>query len=245
MAASRRQGLLRRAKAAPRMTIRHQASWPARIVLLVALLALAAGLAWLAYEIGRGMNPFRQGISAEQAQLMEQRIAALGSERERVAVALSAAESQLAIERAARQQLSSQLKSLEIENGQLQEDLSFFENLLPAGPVSQDISIRRLKLDLAAPNQLRYRLLVMRHGKAEREFSGTLQLFVELAGDASHATLTFPAKNDVTLDQFRLDFRHYQRIEGILRLPEGSQVKSVQARVFENGKLRAQQSANL
>jgi len=56
--------------------------------------------------------------------------------------------------------------------------------------------------------------------------------------------LTFPGKDDKP-EPFRLEFRRYQRIEGILTLPEGAQVKNVQARVLENGKLRAQQSANM
>lgn len=242
---SRRSGLTRRIKPAPKLAIRRQLPRSARVMLIVAPILVVCAVAWLAYGLGRGMAPFERGPSLEQAQQLQRRIAILGAERDRMAGGLSGSESQLAIERAAKQQLASQLKALEIENAQLQEDLSFFETLLPAGPVSQDILIRRMKFDVIAPDQLRYRILIMRHGKAEQDFHGNLQLSAELAGSGTRGSLIFPAKNDANADQFKLGFRHYERIEGILKLPQGSQVKSVRASVYENGKLRSQQSANL
>jgi DNA repair exonuclease SbcCD ATPase subunit len=227
------------------MTVRQHLPWSGRILLAAALLLLMCGISWLAYELGRGVHPFSQGLSREEASQLERRIATLSTERDRAASVLSTTESQLTIERSARKQLESQLKTLEMENAQLQEDLSFFESLLPSGPASREVSIRRLKLETSAPNQLRYRLLIMRHAKAEHDFDGNLQLSVELAGKLAQTSLLFPSKNDAQTDQFRLRFRHYQRVEGILKLPEGSQVKSVEARVYQNGKLRAQQSANM
>jgi hypothetical protein len=227
------------------MSIRRRISRGQRILMLVLLIAVIGGMALAAYAIGRGMNPFGSGISGEQAHLLDKRIAALGAERDRIAGAWSLSESQLAIERAAHEQLSAQLKSLENENASLQEDLSFFESLLPAGTASQDISIRRLKFETVAPNQLRYRLLVMRRGKVEQDFKGSLQFSIQLIREGTQATLLFPDKTDAPTEQFGLEFRHYRRIEGILTLPEGAQVRIVQVRVLENGKLRAQQSANM
>lgn len=244
MDGKRRSPMLRRIKPAPKLTIRRQRSRAVRLALLAVLFLSVGGLAWLAYALGRDGSGSRNP-SSELALAMQRRIGALSAERDRMASGLNAADSQLAIERATKEKLASQLKALEIENAQLQEDLSFFENLLPAGPASQDVSIRRLTLDLPGPNQLRYRMLIMRHGKAEQDFNGNLQLLVALAGNGAPATLVFPEKDNARAEQFRLGFRHYQRIEGILELPAGSRVKSVQARVYENGKLRSQQSANL
>ena len=69
-----------------------------------------------------------------------------------------------------------------------------------------------------------------------------MSLAVIQAGKAS--VLNFPGKEDKT-EPFQLEFQRYQRIEGILPLPEGVQIRNVQARVLENGKVRAQQSANM
>ncbi len=57
--------------------------------------------------------------------------------------------------------------------------------------------------------------------------------------------INFPEGKSGEMDKFRLGFRHYQRLEGVLTLPEGVAVQAVQARILEKGQLRAQQSAKL
>jgi len=148
------------------------------------------------------------------------------------------------MERAAHKQLAAQVQSLAAENARLEEDLAFFDDLLPSGPVSEGVSIRRLKIELLPPNQLRYRLLIMRRGNNAQNFSGSLSLSLSVMQSGKPVVLAFPGKDDKA-EPFRLEFRRYQRIEGILTLPEGVQVKNAQARVLENGKVRAQQSATM
>jgi hypothetical protein len=57
--------------------------------------------------------------------------------------------------------------------------------------------------------------------------------------------MVFPEANSNEQDKFKLGFKHYQRVEGVLTLPEGALVKTVQARVLEKGQIRVQQAANL
>ena len=57
--------------------------------------------------------------------------------------------------------------------------------------------------------------------------------------------ITFPDLKPAELDKFKLSFKHYQRVEGVLTLPEGTVAKTVQARVLENGQIRTQLSVNL
>lgn len=96
---------------------------------------------------------------------------------------------------------------------------------------------------MTEPTQLRYRLLLMQGGKSVSDFSGNYQLVVTLLQEGKSAMMTFP-KSDAT-DKFKLSFKHYQRVEGVIALPEGATVKSVQIKVLERGAMRAQQSANL
>ncbi|MET0961844.1 MAG: DUF6776 family protein [Noviherbaspirillum sp.] len=208
------------------------------------LFLLVGGLAFWTYGLGRGTNVLGEGISAEQARMLQIQAAAARAERDHATGVLSAAENQLAMERAAQRQLAAQVQSLTAENARLEEDLAFFDSLLPAGPVSEGISIRRLKMELVPPNQLRYRLLVMRRGNSAQDFKGSLALSLAVMQAGKPALLAFPGKDDKA-EPFKLEFRRYQRIEGILTLPDGVQVKNVQARVLENGKLRAQQAANM
>ena len=215
-----------------------------RIGRFLALLLIVSGLAFWTYGLGQGTNVLGAGISAEEAHRLEAQTARAQDERDKATDGLNTAENQLAMERAAHQQLAAQVQSLTAENARLEEDLAFFDSLLPAGPVSEGVSIRRLKIELLPPNQLRYRLLIMQRGNNAQDFKGSLALSLAVNQSGKTAVLAFPGKEDKS-EPFKLEFRRYQRIEGILTLPEGVQVKNAQVRVLENGKVRAQQSATM
>jgi len=227
----------------PRMTIKTQLPWPMRYG-VVALVGLAGAMAMWSWDNGRVLptgNPENLRDQLADARELADKYKA---ERDQFSTTVNAAESQLNIERSAQKQLAAQVKALEQENMTLKEDLAFFESLLPTATGPQGINLRRMKLDLISPNQLRYRLLIMQGGKGDRRFVGSLQLMVTTLQDGKSAMMTFPA---VPADQekFKLSFMHYQRVEGVLTLPEGVSTKLVQARVLENGQVRAQLSANL
>jgi hypothetical protein len=222
------------------MTIRQQWPWPLRLALTAALLLLLLLLGWGLYSLGRG------GIgNVRTVTSLEQQMAQLGKEREKLLSEANAYESKLNIERAAQQQWMKQAKTLELENSRLKEDLAFFESLIPADIGQRGIAIRRIKVDAAAGNQLRYRVLVMQGGKGDLEFNGALQLVVNGQQAGKSVTLQFPDPRVAASEQYKVSFKHYQRLEGSISLPDGVQAKTVQARVLERGQVRAQQSANL
>lgn len=230
---------------APQMAIKTQAPWPVRISLLVAVLLLGGLLALRAYELGRDLNAFKSGAVSEHIATLKDKVDHLLQERDTLSATANAAESQLNIERAAQKQLVTQVKALEVENIKLKEDLAFFESLLPADTGPQGISIRRLTVDVISPNQLRYRMLAMQGAKGSHDFLGNLQLLVTVEHDGKSAMIVFPDGKTNDAEKFKLAFRHYQRIEGIVTLPQGASMKAVQARILERGQIRAQQSANL
>ncbi|MDB5798908.1 MAG: hypothetical protein JWP36_2810 [Paucimonas sp.] len=176
---------------------------------------------------------------------MAQQLDELRRERERLAAAANAAENQLTMERAAQKQLSTQLKSLETENIRLKEDLAFFERLLPVDPKAAGVAIRGITAELLSPTQLQYRLLVMQGGKVTGSFEGNLRLTVSVIQNGRAQVLNFPEGKSSDINNFKLGFRHYQRLEGSLTLPAGAVARSLQATVLEKGQVRAQQSLNL
>lgn len=228
----------------PRMTIKSQLPWPMRLVFIAAM-AVGGALALWHYDGGYGLPSSDPENLRERLVRYQDQIDKLTIERDQLSTATNSSESQINIERAAQKQLVAQVKTLEAENTRLKEDLAFFESLLPTATGPQGVSIRRLKIDQVAPNQVRYRLLIMQGGKGDREFVGNLQLAVSTLQGGKSAMMTFPEGNPAEQDKFKLSFKHYQRVEGVLTLPEGTVTKLVQARVLERGQIRAQQSANL
>lgn len=228
-----------------KVSIEPQWPWPLRLLLAALVLALCAGSAWWAYRLGHGGAA--GGLAGAQAG--GERIEQLLREREKLQSDANAAESKWNIERAAQQQLLKQVKTLETENVRLKEDLAFFESLMPADGGPRGLAIRRLNVDSPGQNQLRYRVLVMQGGKGDVEFNGTLALAVSGIQGGKSVTLMFPDPKALpaqqNADSYKISFKHYQRLEGVLTVPDGVQVKSVQAKVLERGQMRAQQSANL
>lgn len=226
------------------MTIKTHLPWPVKAALIGVMLGLGGAVAMWAYDLGRSFTGFKPGATTQQLATFKERIDKLGAERDRFSSTVNAAESQLNIERSAQKQLAAQVQALEAENIRLKEDLAFFESLLPVN-TGQGVAIRRLKAEMIAPNQLRYRLLVMQGGKGGRNFAGDLQFTVTVVQGGKSAMMIFPQGNSSETGKYKLEFKYYQRIEGILTLPEGAVVKTIQARVLEKGQIRAQQSANL
>ncbi|HJW53930.1 MAG TPA: DUF6776 family protein [Burkholderiaceae bacterium] len=227
------------------MTIKRRMPWPLKIIPVAIVAILGGTIALWAYDAGRSFTGLNPASNREQIDMLKAEVEVLRAERDRLSSTVNAAESQSNIEKSAQKQLVIQVKALEAENIKLKENLAFFESLLPADTGPSGLSIRRIKAEIVAPNQLRYRLLIMQGGKGEHVFVGNLQLVVTVLQEGKSAMISFPDGKLVDMDRFRLSFRHYQRVEGMLTLPEGVSIKSIQARVLERGQVRVQQTAAL
>lgn len=233
---------------APQMNIRSALPWPFKAFGGLALVLLVGVVCLWIYNVDHGLSGFNLDPTKQQLAAFKEQINKLGAERDEFSTTVNAAESQINMERSAQKQLAMQVQALEQENNKLKEDLAFFESLPGAAGGGFGISIRRFQTEVVAPNQLRYRLLVMQGGKVARDFVGNVQFSVTTLQDGKSAIMNFPetpAADSVESDNFKLNFRNYQRVDGVLTVPEGVAIKAVQVRVLEKGKIRAQQSTNL
>ena len=236
--------LLRRTRSisAPRMTVRRHVSWPMRVAFVLVLVgAFLIGGKWI-YELGREFAGFGEDLRSEVTRLKNEN-AALVAERDRLEHGESEAQSRLNIERSTQEQLGRQIKTLEHENAKLKDDVAFFENLSANGPVS-GLAIKRMRVEAdVVPEQMRYRILVTQGGKQDRDFSGELQLLVTLQHEGKADIMNLPGSApDVDPKAFLVNFRLFERLEGTFRVPTGTVVKQVEARILEKGVVRADQT---
>lgn len=233
----------------PKMAVRPQMSGALRAVISFLMLAAAAAAGVAIYEYGRHFaGPDRRELAAELERTQSQ-VRELTAERERLAAVATSNENLVKIERAAQEQLLARTAALESENARLKEDLAFFESLLPASNVQGGVAIRSFRLQPEpVPNQYRFRLLVQQTGKPERDFVGSVQLQVNFSQGGRNWTLTLPPPDQNASDpasRLELSFRHYQRVEGPLTLPEGAAARSAVVRIIAGGKVVSQQAFNL
>ncbi|MBR8656511.1 hypothetical protein KDH83_24670 [Achromobacter sp. Marseille-Q0513] len=166
---------------------------------------------------------------------------------------LDAADGELVIERAARQELETQLRAAQAEVGRVRDQLAFYEQLLPPGPEGS-VDIRGAQVERAGQG-LRYKVLLMRSGRnGGAPFSGALrfQAVGTLKGETVTVELapmqvkseTTPAPEGVAAG-LALQFDQYQRSQGMLALPEGFVPESVTITVLEGDTVRATRSVKL
>ncbi len=253
----RKHWLHSRSAGLPRAAVRTQLPWRVKAFLLVALISIvslivAAALVVYNYSRPRSSEDV-SGLSAEIDKMRADHKLAI-SERDRKTALAAQFENQLKIDRAAQEQMQAQLRALENENARLKEDLSFFESLLPTPANTKGVVIRSFRLQAVneadrtpkrgagSDQALRYRLLVQQSGRPDRDFVGVASLTFSLQQGGRPWVLQLPDATIPDAGPLPLSFRHYQRLEGTIELPEGAVVRSVLVKIQSNGEIRAQQT---
>lgn len=57
--------------------------------------------------------------------------------------------------------------------------------------------------------------------------------------------MILPEQNDSARQRFNITFKHFQRFDGTFQVPSGARVTSVEARLIQEGLMRASQTVTL
>jgi hypothetical protein len=221
--------------AAPKLTVSAHVAWYWRALAIVAVAGLLLILATWMYDAGRQFAGYDASTAESELAALRTRVTALEDEAKSLRALTNSSENRLQIERSAQAQLVRQLKAMQAENARLREDLAFFENLAPgAGEDKLAVSGFKVEPDLV-PGEYRYRVLVTLGGRKEREFSGRMQLVVDMQVDDRDVTLMVPPEEKADDATYRVRFKRFYRAEGSFRVDPKAKVRSVQVRVFEQG----------
>ncbi|WP_436792435.1 DUF6776 family protein [Bordetella petrii] len=228
---------------------------------LAALCVLAVGAALGAaagYRYAQHMadTPGSVMLTADQAAAQEAAVRQSQAESRFLRAQLDTADGEIAVERAARQELETQLRSTQEELGRVRDRLAFFEQLLPPGPEGA-VDIRGAEIQREGPG-LRYRVLLMRSGRGDTPFTGMLRFQAAgiLKGETVSVDLApMQVKADTPADPgaapaadaspLALRFDQYQRSQGMLQLPEGFVPETVTVSVLEGSTVRASRTVKL
>ena len=227
--------------AAPKVSVRTHVPWYLRWLGLAVLLAFSASLAAWMYDAGRRFAGFDRSEVEQELNAARSELTKLRAELERLRAVSNSADSKVSIERTAQQKLAQQIKGLEQENARVREELAIFESMLSSETASAaPLSVLRFKVDPdVLPGEYRYRVLLLASGpRRGKEFLGRLEMEVSLTEEGRSAMITVPRPgepNSSAAAAFRLNFKHFQRVDGIFRVSPKAKVGSVQLRVYETG----------
>lgn len=223
--------------------------WGSAAVLGLALLSAALGAAvmWFAVQAHMAQNRDIR-VHELQSQLLQAHteLADVISQRDML-------EGQLAVENSTRRGLETTLQAVQAELGAAHDQMAFFEELLPPGPVGS-VSIRGLDIQRKG-RTVEYKVLLMRRGASTKPFEGSLQFQASGQLNGEPATIVLhPLQSVVTnadhaadpeVRTLELDFKQFQRSGGLLDLPEGFEPHDVTLNVLEGNTLRVSRTVDL
>lgn len=232
---------------APKVAVRTHIAWYWRAAAIIAILTVSLVFAEWVYDAGRSIAGFDSRSSTQAISDLRARVAELEAELSVLRGVASAADSNLKIERVAQQQMVQQVRSLEQENAALKQDLAFFEGLLPNSVGGEEgVRINRFRVERDGNGQYRYRMLIVHNAsRQQKEFRGELQFVLKVQQDGKDAMINVPLDGDSGKPPYKLEVRHFQRAEGLLPVPAGAALKSVEVRIVQDGAVRARQATNL
>jgi multidrug efflux pump subunit AcrA (membrane-fusion protein) len=224
--------------AAPRVAVHSHVPWYWRWTGVAVLVGVAAASAAWFYDAGRRYAGFERSELEQQLAGIQSELQDARGELESLRAVASAADSRVAIERTTQQKLAQQIRTLEQENARVREELATFESMISSDARhASTLSIYRFKVEPdLLPGEYRYRLLLVTPStRRERDFSGRLELVVNLTEGERSAMMSFPESADADAGAFRLAFKYFRRVEGTFRVNPKAKVESVQVRVYETG----------
>jgi hypothetical protein len=229
---------------APRLAIRTHVPWYWRALSIVALAGASLALAGWIYDAGKRFAGFHQTASDHEITAMRERLSVLETELESSRKIANASESRLRIESTSQARLSTQIKSLEDENADLKADLAMFENLAGSQTGESGLAISRLQIaPIGAGGQYRFRLLLAQTSeKKDKEFKGVIQFVAVVQRGKETVMMQFPAAGDTDTGQYQVSFRYFRRVEGVFKVGDGHQVRRVEARLLQDGVVKASQN---
>ena len=230
-----------------KVAIRNHTPWYVKFGGYGLMMGVAAAVVWYLVDNSYKITGFsRDEAKAEIAKLADDN-AQLKREYALTKSLLNERESQLKVEKASQAEFTRNLSQLQEENAGLKEDLGFLRNIMSTGSVPEGLAIANMKVEAdALPSEYRYRLLLTQGGQRKQDFKGKVQVIVRVQTGTQQTALSFPSDSELRLPGGELEFRYYQKIDGRFKIPEGSQLKSVQLRVLglPGYDVRSQRSVN-
>jgi len=231
---------------APKVAIKAHVAWYWKALTSLLVLAFLLMIATWLFEAGKSFAANSNVDSANEVMTLTRRVIALDGELEKLRSQANSGENNLEIERATLKQLSRQVKSLELENAALKEDLTFFEGLMPT-PSESDENVRiehfRIEPDVAT-GKYRYRMLVINGGQGpKKDFKGELRFIVKVKRRGADITIAIPSdnKSNVQMSQFHFETKYFRRLEGTFLIPPEDVVLGVEAHLLQDNEVRAKQ----
>lgn len=223
-------------------TIRRRRPWRNGLLLLLGAAFFAAGSYFFYIENRSSLDAGYAKLEAKRAALGEEN-AALNGQIEELLKENADLNGQIAILERSRQidakaysKVDDHLKQLQNEILTLREELGFYRGIV-SSEGSRGISIHTFVVEKeGTTDAYRYFLVLTRNMRNDKVISGKVDLSIsgEMNGDLKQ--LTFKEVSMPAISGLEFAFKHFQRLEGRMQLPQGFVPHRVYVKVITAGK---------
>lgn len=220
---------------APKLSVKTHVAWPWRALGIGCVLALVGWMVWTGFDAGRLLGGFYKTEADDRRAKLEELVTTLSEENRQLLSRLTRLESEAQMGKGAQDSLTRQALTLQTENTQLKEELSYLQQLVSGNSKEGAITVQRASVVRDGSEQVRVRMLVVQGGGKGVPFTGQLSIGLELQQDGKRQHISLPEDQPETAMALRLNFTYYQRIDVPVKVATGASVRTLQARVFQSG----------
>ena len=187
---------------------------------LMTIALLSMGAWWILHEQRRELEFAVSQISAERDNLARESRAVI-EQREVLSRRLAIVERAAQVKSQAYAKVDAQLGELQRQILDLKEDVAFYRGIVSENKGGNRVRIQRLVIEQDGNERdYRFRVVLTRGKQDDKVVDGSLLLSVDGDRDGERMRLTLEQLAMFPVAKLQFSFKHFQRIEGRLHLPE-------------------------
>lgn len=183
----------------------------------------------------------KSAISTQQQ--LQQELTLLQTSLSQAQLQNQALSTQLALEQATLDALEQRLQQKQAEIGERNEQLAFYEQLLPLSDKGA-VQVRAIDFTRQSADLLHYRLLLQRPAGLEN-FNGHIEFTAHGQQGGSSVTMVLPTAGAAPAANTAIQFEQFLRQTGLLAVPPDLQIDTVTLHIYQGKQLRATREVDL
>lgn len=218
-----------------RLVVQRRRSYLAMLVVVLIITVLAAA-GWKGLEQERGRVSASVVAALAERDSLAKTNSGLEAERTALARRVAILERARQVEAEAYSRVDEQLATLQDQILALKEELAFYRGIVGEDAERDVVRIQRFVVEReGASQEYRFHLVLTRGMRSDKVASGAVSVAVDGDRDGAQVRLTLKELAPLPAGPLEYSFKHFQRIEGRLRLPDRFVPRRVVVQLDESG----------
>lgn len=216
-----------------RLVVRYNAPWRRRSTLVAAIIA-GLLILYVAYEWGRFEGGYSKFAELQRRREFASQVDTLKDENEKLRATVAAAELSHNVDQKAYSDVEKNLGDLQAQVLKQREELAFYRGIVSPEDGIGGLRVERFQVHKGnAERQYRLQLVLVQSMRQEGNVAGSVTIEIEGTRDNQPVQLTLNQAGGATRadGQVAFQFRHFQKMEHEVTLPEGFEPRAVNVEV--------------